>query len=131
MSEVSVRPAVSGDLPSVNRLLVETWHATYDDIYGRETVNDWTLNLLSMDHLVSTRANVKTNLNSKSGVIFGAFATIASSRKNLEFAQVRVKQVISRPKKALLPSRSAAVSRMKSSIRSSGGMTLTPIDQDE
>ena len=40
-----VRTASARDLPSVRLLLVETWHDTYDSIYGRERVeqitDDW------------------------------------------------------------------------------------------
>jgi ribosomal protein S18 acetylase RimI-like enzyme len=42
---VFVRSAGERDLPAVRKLLVETWHATYDGIYGRERVaeitNEW------------------------------------------------------------------------------------------
>ncbi len=40
-----VRTATRADLPKVRELLVETWHATYDALYGVEKVNaicaDW------------------------------------------------------------------------------------------
>ena len=42
---MSIRPAVPTDLPAVQRLLRETWHATYDAIYGPPKVEafsrDW------------------------------------------------------------------------------------------
>ncbi len=34
-----VRSATEADLQAVHELLVETWHATFDDILGRETVD--------------------------------------------------------------------------------------------
>lgn len=34
-----VRSASEADLKAVHELLVSTWHATFDDILGRETVN--------------------------------------------------------------------------------------------
>ncbi|MBE7185021.1 MAG: GNAT family N-acetyltransferase [Methylobacterium mesophilicum] len=37
-----VRSAGERDLPAVRKLLVETWHATYDAIYGVERVNEIT-----------------------------------------------------------------------------------------
>lgn len=37
-----VRTASSRDLPAVRALLVETWHATYDSIYGAERVTEIT-----------------------------------------------------------------------------------------
>lgn len=42
MSAVSVRPATGDDLPAVRRLLVDTWHATYDRLYGRTKVDEIT-----------------------------------------------------------------------------------------
>lgn len=36
---VRIRPASQADLAAVSRLLGETWHATYDAIYGRERVD--------------------------------------------------------------------------------------------
>ena len=40
-----IRPALESDLPAIRDLLVETWHATYDAIYGVKRVNaitgDW------------------------------------------------------------------------------------------
>jgi len=38
-SETTIRPAILSDLPAVQRVLVETWHATYDNIYGRQVVD--------------------------------------------------------------------------------------------
>ena len=37
-----VRTAAERDLPEINRLLVTTWHDTYDAIYGVEKVNEIT-----------------------------------------------------------------------------------------
>lgn len=37
-----VRSASVSDLQAVHKLLLETWHATYDDILGREMVTDVT-----------------------------------------------------------------------------------------
>ncbi|RST85527.1 GNAT family N-acetyltransferase [Aquibium carbonis] len=40
-----IRTAGPHDLPAIRDLLVETWHATYDDLYGADRVteitNDW------------------------------------------------------------------------------------------
>jgi ribosomal protein S18 acetylase RimI-like enzyme len=42
---MNVRAATVNDLPAIRDLLVETWHATYDPIYGAKRVteitNDW------------------------------------------------------------------------------------------
>nr|WP_274424446.1 GNAT family N-acetyltransferase [Chelativorans sp. YIM 93263] len=37
-----IRTASEGDLEAVRALLVETWHATYDTIYGRDRVTEIT-----------------------------------------------------------------------------------------
>jgi ribosomal protein S18 acetylase RimI-like enzyme len=37
-----VRTATKRDFPAIKELLVATWHATYDDIYGVERVNQIT-----------------------------------------------------------------------------------------
>lgn len=39
---IEIRPATDDDLAAVSALLAETWHATYDGIYGRERVADIT-----------------------------------------------------------------------------------------
>lgn len=46
-----VRSATREDLDAVHALLVETWHATYDDVYGVEKVNDITGQWHSLDAL--------------------------------------------------------------------------------
>src|SRR5450631_3806025 len=37
-----IRPAVTADLAAISRLLGETWHATYDGIYGHDRASDIT-----------------------------------------------------------------------------------------
>jgi ribosomal protein S18 acetylase RimI-like enzyme len=41
----TIRPATTADLPAIRALLVETWHATYDNLYGArrvtEITDDW------------------------------------------------------------------------------------------
>lgn len=46
-----VRTASERDLPAIKKLLAETWHATYDAIYGVERVNEITREWHSMDSL--------------------------------------------------------------------------------
>lgn len=38
----TIRPATEADVPAVRRLLVETWHATYDAIFGSAHVTEIT-----------------------------------------------------------------------------------------
>ncbi len=42
MSEIEIRVCAAADLKAVSALLTETWHATYDSIYGIERVTDIT-----------------------------------------------------------------------------------------
>lgn len=51
-----VRTASERDLPAVRALLVETWHATYDDIYGAQRVTEITDEFHSLAKL---KANLK------------------------------------------------------------------------
>jgi ribosomal protein S18 acetylase RimI-like enzyme len=46
-----VRTAGERDLPAVRALLVETWHATYDDIYGAQKVTEITAEWHSLSKL--------------------------------------------------------------------------------
>jgi hypothetical protein len=42
MRPVSIRPATKGDLSVVQRVLIDTWHATYDQTMGRAKVEGLT-----------------------------------------------------------------------------------------
>jgi ribosomal protein S18 acetylase RimI-like enzyme len=46
-----IRDAEAADLPAVRALLVETWHATYDGIYGWQRVAEITNAWHSLDNL--------------------------------------------------------------------------------
>lgn len=83
-----VRSASEADLPAVHDLLVATWHATFDDILGREIVDGVTERWHSIERL-------KTNLrkpyseflvaDNGSGIIEGmAFA----SQSDADFASL-------------------------------------------
>jgi ribosomal protein S18 acetylase RimI-like enzyme len=48
-----IRDATSADLPAVRALLVETWHATYDGIYGWRRVAEITNAWHSLDALAA------------------------------------------------------------------------------
>ena len=41
-SELRIRPAIRDDIGAIRRLLVETWHDTYDPLLGREKVTEIT-----------------------------------------------------------------------------------------
>ena len=42
MRDVTIRPAARSDLPVVQRVLVDTWHATYDTLMGRAKEDELT-----------------------------------------------------------------------------------------
>jgi ribosomal protein S18 acetylase RimI-like enzyme len=58
----TIRPATVVDLPAIRALLVETWHATYDNLYGAKRVteitDDW-----------HSRANLAVQLG-REGTVF-------------------------------------------------------------
>ena len=51
--DLIIRDATSADLPAVRSLLVETWHATYDGIYGWRRVAEITNAWHSLDALAA------------------------------------------------------------------------------
>lgn len=48
---LTIRPAIAADLPAIRDVLVDTWHATYDAIYGAQRVNAITADWHSLDAL--------------------------------------------------------------------------------
>jgi ribosomal protein S18 acetylase RimI-like enzyme len=50
---LTIRDAAAADLPAVRALLVETWHATYDGIYGWQRVAEITNAWHSLDSLAA------------------------------------------------------------------------------
>jgi len=50
---LTIRDAEAADLPAVRGLLVETWHATYDGIYGWQRVAEITNAWHSLDSLTA------------------------------------------------------------------------------
>ena len=52
-ADLVIRDAEAADLPAVRALLVETWHATYDGIYGWQRVAEITNAWHSLENLQS------------------------------------------------------------------------------
>jgi len=48
---IAVRPAAEADLPAVRQVLMETWHATYDAVFGADMVTEITGRWHSLDAL--------------------------------------------------------------------------------
>jgi ribosomal protein S18 acetylase RimI-like enzyme len=73
-----IRTASERDLPAVQTLLRETWHATYDSIYGVERVNAITGDWHSMENLKARLTKPHSEFvlcEDENGVIGMAFAS--------------------------------------------------------
>jgi ribosomal protein S18 acetylase RimI-like enzyme len=73
-----VRTASERDLPAVQKLLRETWHATYDTIYGVERVSEITNDWHSLANLKSRLSKPHSEFvlcESENGIAGMAFAS--------------------------------------------------------
>ena len=89
-----VRSAGEGDLAAVRDLLVETWHATYDTIYGAERVTQITNSWHSLGSLKSRLTRPRSEfLVADSGKELGgmAFAVAGEDGKTLMLHQLYVR----------------------------------------
>jgi ribosomal protein S18 acetylase RimI-like enzyme len=89
-----VRTAGERDLPAVRDLLVETWHATYDGIYGRERVTEITGEWHSTPALKARLARPNSEfLVADDGKEIGgmAFAVAAADGKTVMLHQLYVR----------------------------------------
>jgi ribosomal protein S18 acetylase RimI-like enzyme len=79
-----VRTAMKTDLPAVRKLLVETWHATYDAIYGRDRVEEITEAWHSVTELETRLARPQSEfLVADDGRTIGGMAYAARSGKDV------------------------------------------------
>lgn len=88
-----VRTAGERDLPAIRSLLAETWHATYDAIYGVERVNEITAEWHSLASLKArlTRPNSEFLVADDGREIGGmAFAAAAPDGKTVTLHQLYV-----------------------------------------
>jgi ribosomal protein S18 acetylase RimI-like enzyme len=76
-----IRDAEAADLPAVRALLVETWHATYDGIYGWQRVAEITNAWHSLD-----------NLSAQLGRESGAFLVALVGSEIIATASARIEQ---------------------------------------
>ena len=89
-----VRTAGERDLPAIRDLLAETWHATYDAIYGVERVNEITRDWHSLPALKARLARPNSELLvADDGKEIGgmAFAVAAADGKAVMLHQLYVK----------------------------------------
>ena len=89
-----VRTASERDLPAISALLAETWHATYDGIYGADRVAEITAEWHSVAALKSrlTRPNSEFLVADDGEEIGGmAFAAAASDGKTVMLHQLYIR----------------------------------------
>lgn len=86
-----VRTASSDDLPRVQQILKETWHATYDDIYGKEKVTKITDSWHSIKRLEDMRHKPNSEfLVADNGTIIGGMAFASQKDKTITLHQLYV-----------------------------------------
>lgn len=86
-----VRTASAKDLPSVREILVETWHATYDGIYGVEKVTAITEAWHSLDRLEEQRHQPNSEfLVADNGEVLGGMAFASQTGKTIHLHQLYV-----------------------------------------
>ena len=86
-----VRTASERDLPFVRDILIETWHATYDDIYGVEKVNEITSAWHTLDRLSEQRQRPNSEfLVADNGDIIGGMAFASQTDKIINLHQLYV-----------------------------------------
>jgi ribosomal protein S18 acetylase RimI-like enzyme len=86
-----VRTASSEDLPRVQEILRETWHNTYDTIYGREKVTEITDQWHSMKRLEDMRHEPNSEfLVADNGTTIGGMAYATQQDKTIKLHQLYV-----------------------------------------
>lgn len=86
-----VRTASREDLPFVQRILVETWHATYDEIYGVERVNEITGEWHNLVVLEQKREQDNSEfLVADNGTVIGGMAFASQKEKTVHLHQLYV-----------------------------------------
>ena len=86
-----VRTASVEDLPVIRDILVETWHATYDPIYGPEKVGEITADWHSLAQLEENlRAPNSEFIVADNGEVVGGMAYAVQSGKTILLRQLYV-----------------------------------------
>lgn len=79
-----VRTAMPDDLPVVRQILQETWHDTYDGIYGQEQVSEIVDELYSLDNLRDIREREHSEfLVADNGEVVGGMAYATQNDKTI------------------------------------------------
>ena len=86
-----VRTASDRDLPFVRDILVETWHSTYDDIYGVAKVNEITSRWHTLERLEEMRHQPNSEfLVADNGDVIGGMAYATQADKVINLHQLYV-----------------------------------------
>lgn len=86
-----VRTASEQDLQRVQEILRETWHATYDEIYGRDRVSEITDQWHSMKRLRDMRHAPQSEfLVADNGIVVGGMAYATQKDKTINLHQLYV-----------------------------------------
>jgi len=86
-----IRTASSQDLPRVQEILRETWHATYDAIYGAEKITEITDSWHSMKRLEDMRHATQSEfLVADNGTVIGGMAYATQKDKTIHLHQLYV-----------------------------------------
>lgn len=86
-----VRTAAERDLPFVRDILVETWHSTYDDIYGVAKVNEITFRWHTLERLEEMRHQPNSEfLVADNGDVVGGMAFASQAEKIIHLHQLYV-----------------------------------------
>ena len=86
-----VRTASNQDLERVQQILRETWHATYDDIYGKAKVEEITDHWHSMNRLQEMRHAPQSEfLVADNGTVVGGMAYATQKDKTINLHQLYV-----------------------------------------
>lgn len=86
-----VRTASDRDIPFVRDILIETWHSTYDEIYGVEKVNEITSRWHTLERLEAMRHQPNSEfLVADNGEVVGGMAFASQTEKTISLHQLYV-----------------------------------------
>ena len=86
-----VRTATEKDLPRVSEILRETWHSTYDHLYGSEIVTQITDEHHTVERLLEQQNRPNSEfLVADNGSIIGGMAYATQSEKTIKLHQLYV-----------------------------------------
>jgi ribosomal protein S18 acetylase RimI-like enzyme len=88
----TIRPATEADVPAVHHLLVRTWHATFDAIYGPEKVSEVTAQWHSPDRIRASLAQpgVIRMVAEQGGEITGTATGFATPSGGIKLQQLYI-----------------------------------------